>query len=103
MTIPPSRADTRAPHRASALDDYVTYRRLLYRGYVLRARITLLQCVLWVVSPIATPLIIWTIRRWFEPVKAEARALSRAVHSLRDRLAMERKARVATVFQNPWT
>lgn len=110
MTSPSDPATARASARTPDMENYVEYRRLLYRGYVLYARVTALQCLLTVVSPFATPGIIRTIRRWFDHVAADVNTLNRSVRNLRLRIAAERNARpvverapaVVTEFRNPW-
>jgi hypothetical protein len=107
MTRP---SDPSASARSPEMENYLAYRKLLFRGYVLYARVTALQCLLAVVSPFATPGIIRAIRRWFEHVATDVNALNRAVRSLRLRIAAERHARpamqrtapVVTEFRNPW-
>ncbi|HEY1930433.1 MAG TPA: hypothetical protein VGG99_00330 [Acetobacteraceae bacterium] len=106
MTRPSDPSAARSPE----MENYLAYRRLLYRGYVLYARVTALQCLLAVVSPFATPGIIRAIRRWFEHVATDVNALNRSVRSLRLRIAAERKAQsvlertapVMVEFRNPW-
>jgi hypothetical protein len=102
MSIVPPAAVARTPDRAKVLENYVTYRRLLYRSYILYARIALLQSVLWVVSPIATPMIARTIRRWFDQIAADVRALSKAARNLRERMEQSSPVPAITVFENPW-
>ena len=109
MSIPGDPPAPRISARAPEAENYLAYRRLLFRGYVLYARVTALQVLLAVVSPFATPGIIRAIRRWFEHVAADVNALNRSVRSLRQRVAAERNARPVPVqsaapveFRNPW-
>jgi hypothetical protein len=109
MTSPTDLPDPRAPTCAPEPESHVAYRRLLLRGYVLYARVTALQALLAVASPVATPGIIRAIHRWFENVATDVNALNSAAHKLRTRIAAERNARPAVAertmpveFQNPW-
>lgn len=109
MTGPTDPPAPRAPTRAPEPENHVAYRRLLFRGYVLYARVTVLQVLLTAVSPFATPGIIRAIRGWFENVATDVNALNSAAHKLRLRIAAERQAGPAVAertipleFQNPW-
>jgi hypothetical protein len=106
------RNDPSAPHPsigASEPENHVVYRRLLFRGYVLYARVTALQMLLATVSPFAPPRIIRAIHRWFANVAMDVNALNSAAHALRLRIAAQRNARPALAertmpveVQNPW-
>jgi len=106
------RNDPSAPHPpigATELENHVAYRRLLFRGYVLYARVTALQMLLAALSPFAPPRIIRAIHRWFANVAMDVNALNSAAHALRLRMAAERNARPALAertmpaeVQNPW-
>lgn len=109
MTSPTDPPAPRASTCAPDLENLVAYRRLLFRGYVLYARVTALQVLLAVASPFATPAVVRAIHRWFENVAADVNALNSAAHNLRLRLAADRNARPAVAertmpveFQNPW-
>lgn len=109
MTSPADPPASRVSARSPEMENYIAYRRLLYRGYVLYARVTALQVLLAIVSPFATPGLIRTIRRWFEHVAADVNTLNRSVRTLRLRIAAERNARPAVPqqtapaeFRNPW-
>lgn len=106
MTSP---TDPRAPTGAPEPENYVAYRRLLFRGYLLYARVTALQALLTLVSPFAPPGIIRAIHRWFANVALDVNALNIAARNLRLHIASERKAGPAVAegttpveFQNPW-
>ncbi len=106
MTSP---AAPRAPAGAPEPESYVAYRRLLFRGYVLYARVTALQALLTLVSPFAPLGIIRAIHRRFANVALDVNALNIAAHNLRVRMAAERKARPAVAegtmpveLRNPW-
>jgi hypothetical protein len=106
MTSP---TDPCAPTGAPEPENHVAYRRLLFRGYVLYARVTALQALLTLVSPFAPPGIIRAIHRGFANVALDVNALNITAHNLRLRIAAERKARpsvaegtIPVELQNPW-
>ena len=81
---------------------HVAYHRLLIRSHILTVRVTALQCAIFLVSPIATPLLVGAMHRWSDRVASDVTALGMAVRGLRARVAAERNAQAMPRFQNPW-
>lgn len=87
---------------------YPDYRRLVLRSAVLTLRLEMLCLLCRVVSPFASPRLLGLLRAWFEDLRADVSAFSRAVQASRvlpvDRALMpDAAAATPGAFRNPWS
>ena len=79
------------------------YNRLVWRSYGLTVRLKLLQGMLAVVAPIATPGLLLLMRTWFDRLARDVDAFGRTARAIRRRIA-EGRAELARHREvpNPW-
>ena len=90
------------PKPNSPAADHLAFRKLVFRGRFLCVRLAMLHGLLVMVKPVATPVTVWTIRRWFDKLHTETKTLSAEARSLRSKVAVRRQALNNGDFQNPW-
>jgi hypothetical protein len=87
---------------------YPEYRKLLFRSYVLSARLELLCTFFAVVSPFATPGLLRMVRGWLDRLREDVAEFGRLVrmprgHVTRPRTRVTPQVGNDSGFQNPWT